>query len=191
MKRIECLKAELDKLLDEVVKIETAFGRKYIPEGMTSRVDQLRKDIRSMELEAERIEKIRHLGETILREAGLEEREHGWVLSDVDDSEDEILGITMDTSGSGAVIRFYATYANLDECHNWHKKEMFIISNDWMLNADSVIDLLRAINADAPDGMKYFRLAQFNATVDRIKIVLNGKSIPERGQGHRENIIIS
>ena len=188
MTRIECLKDELDKLMDEVVKIETAFGRKYIPEEITSRCDQLRRDIRAMEIEAKRIEQIRHLGETILREAGLEEREHGWVLSDVEDSEDEILAVTMDTSGSGCVIRFYCTYANLDECHNWHKKEMFIISNDWMLNANSVIDLLRAINADAPDGMKYFRLAQFNATCDNIKSALKNSDIPERG--HREGKMI-
>ncbi len=187
MTRIECFKAELEKLMDEMAKIERCFGSRRIPEELTERINQLRKDIRSMELETERIEKIRNLGETILREAGLEEREHGWVLSDVEDSEDEILAVTMDTSSSGCVIRFYCTYANLDECHNWHKKEMFIISNDWMLNADSVIDLLRAINADAPDGMKYFRLAQFNTTVDSIKIVLNGKSIPERG--HREEKI--
>lgn len=187
MTRIECFKAELEKLMDEMAKIERCFGSRRIPEELTERINQLRKDIRSMELETEQINKIRHLGETILREAGLEEREHGWVLSDVEDSDDEILAVTMDTSGSGAVIRFYATYANLDECHTWHKKEMFIISNDWWLNSDSMIDLLRAINADAPDGMKYFRLAQFNATVDRIKIVLNGKSIPERG--HREEEI--
>lgn len=184
-RRLECLKEELLQLTDEADRIGRCLGAKWIPEEIKERIKRIRIDIKSMELEEERINKMRHLGETILREAGLEEREHGWVLSDVEDSDDEILAVTCDTSCSGCVLRLYCTYVHLDECHNWHKKEMFIISSDWMLNTDSTIDILRAINADAPDGQKYFRLAQFNATVERIKLVLNGKSIPERGN-HNE-----
>lgn len=190
MTRLECLKAELDRLIDEAARIELCMGKQYIPQELNDRCTQLRRDIRSMEMENERILRIRKNAEDILKNAGLVEGKLGWHLETVDESEEEVLVITMETSGSGAVIRFYATYANCDDCHSWHKKELFIITqNDWMINSDSMIDLLRVINADAPEGMKHFRMAQFNATIDRIKTAITKTGLKERT--HREKIVIS
>lgn len=190
MKRIEVLKAELDRLIDEAARIELCMGRKYIPQELNDRCTQLRRDIRSMEMENERILRIRKNAEEILKAAGLEEGKYGWQLETVDESEDEVLVVTIETSGTGTVVRFYCTYANTDECHNWHKKELFIItSDDWMINSDSLIDMLRMISADAPDGMKHFRLAQINATIDRIKAAMAATGLKERT--HCEKITVS
>lgn len=190
MARLECLKEELEQLTDEAARIELCMGRKYIPQELNDRCTQLRRDIRSMELENERILRIRKNAEEILKAAGLEEGENGWRLETVDESEDEILAVTIETSGTGTVVRLYCTYANTDECHNWHKKELFIITdNDWMINLDSMIDMLRSISADAPDGMKHFRLAQINATIDHIKTAIAATGLKERT--HCEKITVS
>lgn len=191
MKRIDCLRNELDNLVDQAARIELCFGTKYVPEELTNRCAQLRRDIRSLELENERILRIRKNAEEILKAAGLEEGKNGWQLSTVDpDNEDEILAITLETSGTGTVVRFYCTYVHMDECHNWHKKELFIITqDDWIMNINSEIDLLRAINADAPESMKHFRLAQFNATIDRIKTAIAATGLKERT--HCEKITVS
>ena len=107
MATIEMLRTELAAIKENIAEIEKQYGEKYVPQSLTTKRDDLRLQINSMEIAEQRIQKSKdfrdNLAETLgfvrMNEAG-EYRSNKSIAA----SDSIVIKMTVDTSGK---IRVY------------------------------------------------------------------------------------